>query len=136
MILSKPISRASFLLGKYFGQVTVQALVTFAMALLTMAICSRFDAPVSYLAIAQTSLLIVFEAACLTAITFFFAVNAGAITAAIAALSLLALGHLRETAAKAAGDTLEKLGWQLVKGLVPNLEVFNMKALASYGFAI
>ncbi len=136
MILSKPISRTSFLLGKYVGQVAVQALVTAAMALVTVAICSRFDAPVSAVAIFQTCLLIVFEVACLTAVTFFFAVNASAITAAVASLSLFALGHLRDTVSKGVTDTVELTVWRLVKSFVPDLEVFNMKALASYGFAI
>lgn len=136
MVLSKPISRTSFLIGKFLGQLTVQAAVTAAMAAITIALCHRFDAPVPTRAILQTVVLIFFEVASLTAITYFFAVNAGGVMAAVATFCLFALGHLRDPISKNMVEWTEVSVWNFVKTLVPDLEIFNMKALASYGFAM
>ena len=136
MILSKPISRASFLVGKYLGQVAVQTLMTFCMGALTLAICSRFDAAVSARAVFQTVGLIACEMAVLTAMTYLFAVNTGAITASILTLALFALGHTRELVSSNLRTAEELFTWRFVRTLVPELEVFNMKQLASYGQSI
>lgn len=136
MVLSKPISRTYFLVGKYLGQIAVQTLVTFLMGAITLFACSRFGESVSYLAICQTLVLIVFEVAVLTAITYLFAVLSGAITTAIATLCLFALGHFRDSIGENVDTSFTRAVWKGVKGTIPDLEVFNMKALASYGHAI
>jgi len=136
MVLSKPISRTSFLVGKYLGQLVVQGAVTLAMILVTMLLCSRFDVPLSYRAISQTGVLIFFEVASLSAMTYFFAVNAGGITAAVATLCLFALGHLRAPIGRNLAGLSELSVWGFLKTLIPDLEMFNMKAFASYGIAL
>lgn len=137
MVLSKPISRATFLLGKYLGQVAVQLLVCLGMGLVTMLICSRFGETVSYLAIFQTVVLILLEASVLSAITFLFAVNAGVITTAVATLCVFAVGHLGDPIANNIGkDRMAEVSWRLVRTVAPDLEVFNMKTLASFGYSI
>ena len=138
MVLSKPISRGTFLLGKYFGQVAVQSAVSLAMAAVTMLICSRFGDTISYGAILQTVVLIIFEVCVLSAVTYFFAVNAGAITTAVAALCVFGLGHMGDTISSnlVGNDDLPRLCWRVVRGIFPNLELFNMKMLASYGHSI
>jgi ABC-type transport system involved in multi-copper enzyme maturation permease subunit len=135
MVLSKPISRASFLVGKYLGQLAVQWAVTFAMALLTIVIGSHFGG-ISVAAILQTCLLISLEISVLTAMAYFFAVNAGAITAAISTLCLFFVGHLRESVSSTAHAESKITLWKLVRMVLPDLEVFNMKSLASYGHTI
>jgi len=137
MVLSKPVSRASFILGKYLGQLAVQLGVTLLMGLFTALVCMRFGSAVSFLSIFQTCLLIALEIAVLTAITYFFAVNAGAITTAVAALAFFAIGHLENTIADNVKYYAENdVAWKAFENLIPNLEVFNMKSLASYGLSI
>ncbi len=136
MVLSKPISRSTFLVGKYLGQVAVQAIMTLAMGVITLAICSRFDSGISATAVIQTVSLIACEIAVLTAITFLFAVNTGAITTAILTLALFALGHTRGLVSSNLKTNEELLVWRVVRTLIPDFEVFNMKQLASYGQTI
>jgi len=137
MVLSKPISRWSFLLGKFLGQMVMQIVVMIAMLALTMAISSRFGTSVSYVSIAQAGFLIFLEVMVITAATYFFAVISGLVMTAIGALSLFIVGHLR-------GELLYNLDkdpsgnwlWQMAASILPDLEVFNMKALASYGLVM
>lgn len=136
MVLSKPISRSTFLVGKYLGQITVQTVMTLAMGLLTLALCSRFEAGISIQATIQTVLLIACEVAVVTAITYFFAVNTGAITTAILTLAIFALGHTRNLISSTLKTTEETLVWRAVRTVIPDLDVFNMKQLASYGQSI
>ena len=136
MILSKPISRASFILGKFLGQQIVQTSVILLMGMLTLAISARFGTLISPRAIIQTLLLISMEAAVLTAVTYFFAVNAGAISTAVATGCVFILGHVRDSVTRNMREASELTIWGGLKALTPDFEVFNMKALASYGQAI
>lgn len=135
LVLSKPINRYSFIFGKYLGQITVELFVLAAMIGVVFLATSRFEEGVSHLAIAQTVLLIFFEILVITAVTYFFAVNAGVITAAIATLFLVGLGHLGEVKRIQTGS-VEHVTKTLLRPLIPNLEIFNMKSLASYGQCI
>jgi len=135
MVLSKPISRWNFLVGKFLGQLAVQSIVIALMGAIVLVACSRFEDLLSYTAIVQTLLLTIFQVAVITSITYFFAVISGAVTSSLATLTLFALGHLRE----GVSDNLEsgsRSTWNLFKQLIPNLEIFNMKALASYGLSL
>lgn len=139
MVLSKPISRGSFLLGKFLGQITVQLFVIAAMITMTYFLshsAQELVTSVSAVSLAQTGLLIFMEALVLTGITYFFAVNSNASTTAIASLCLFWLGHFRSSAKESMGAASDTLPWQLTKTIVPDLSVFNMKALASYGLSI
>lgn len=135
MVLSKPISRSTFLLGKYLGQLTAQAAVTAFMGIVTLMICWQFRVP-PVLAISQSFLFIFLESAILSAITYFFAINASAITTAVATLSIFSIGHFQSTVAQNVNPATS-MGrvWSVIKKLVPDLEVFNMKSAASYGVA-
>jgi ABC-type transport system involved in multi-copper enzyme maturation permease subunit len=139
MVLSKPVNRSTFLFGKFLGQITVASVVTLAMGIFTGLVCSRFEGMgVSLLAIFQSTIMIFFEIAVLTAMTYFFAVNAGAVTTAVVTLCLFGLGHLQNTISEnlKAQDAGPRFVFNLLQNLIPNLEVFNMKSMASYGNAI
>jgi Cu-processing system permease protein len=133
MVLSKPISRGTFLLGKFLGQVTVQLVVTALMAAFTIWVCRSYGL-VSIPAVLQCVFLISLEVCLLTAVTYFFAVNSGAMTTAVVGLCFFAIGHLRAGFAKnfAAKDGTSFI-WTISQSVIPDLEVFNSKALASYG---
>lgn len=135
MVLSKPVSRATFLVGKFIGQSIVQLGVTLGMGLVTIAIVLPLNAALSAVAIFQAVLLIYLEVTVLTAAVYFFAVNAGAITAGVAAGCVFLIGHFREDAP--AGRDLAEMGtWQFLKTFLPNFELFNMKDIATYGITL
>ncbi len=136
MVLSKPISRSTFLIGKYLGQMAMQTVLTFAMGLLTMGVVTSYGATVSYVAIAQTIVLIACEIGVLTSLTYLFAVNTGAITSAILTISLFCVGHMRGVVSDNLKTGGELLMWGFVRAAIPDFEIFNMKQLASYGQSI
>ncbi len=135
LVLSKPVSRASFLAGKFLGQAFVQAVVVFAMTALALLIRSRFDVPLYFGPIAQAGLLIFLESLVVAAMTYFFAVNAGAVLTAVSTLALFGLAHFREPVTRElAGSKVTT--WSLLRPLIPDLEVLNLKNLASYGVGL
>ncbi len=136
MVLSKPISRTTFLAGKFLGQVCMQSVLTLSMGLLTLAVCSRFGTGISVAATLQTVLLISCELAVITSITYLFAVNTGAITTAILTLALFTLGHARNLISSTLRANDDTFIWKAVRTFVPDFEIFNMKQLASYGQSI
>lgn len=137
MILSKPISRASFLLGKYLGQISMQFLITWMMGLMTCLFCLRFGTgSFSPAAVFQTVTLIAWEAAIITAVTYAFAVNSGAVVTSLGAASIFFIGHGRDTVSSNLRETSDLILWNSAKTVLPDLEIFNMKALASYSQSI
>jgi ABC-type transport system involved in multi-copper enzyme maturation permease subunit len=136
MVLSKPVSRWVFLIGKYLGQITVQTCVIALMGVIAFATCARFEGNFSAVALFQAMTMIVLESATLTAITYLLAVNAGAITASAVSLCIFAVGHLRDRVNENIGDSLAIHVWTMTKALLPDLEIFNMKSMASYGLTI
>ena len=130
MILSKPIRRTEFLLGKYLGQCLVQWGVVTLMGLMAALLSLRFKSTIYFFPTLQTAFMIGLETMILTSIVFFFAVNAGILLTAIGSVCIFVLGHLQEAfPSRGSSGALMKI----VKGLVPNLDLFNTKSLASYG---
>lgn len=136
-VLSKPISRGSFLVGKFVGQTAVQFLLCASMGVLTWLNCARFGVTTfSTLALVQAHALIAFEAAMLSAITYLFAVQGGAVTTAIATFAFFLLGHSRDLISVNVEKTPQGFLWDGLKLMVPDLEQFNLKTQASYGLSI
>ncbi len=135
MVLSKPISRATFLIGKFFGQMGVQFIVMVALAGLTLfSRALQMDVPTGlWQGIAQSFYLSFLECIVLTAVTYFLATFCGPITTGTVAMSFYFLGHYRKTFDLTVGQSWV---WSVVEKLIPNLEVFNTKTLASYGIAL
>jgi len=134
MLLSKPISRTSFLLGKYLGQIAVQLGVIVAITLVTVLSCLRFET-VNYWAVCQAILLMFFETCIITAVTYFFSVNTGGILAAMATFVVFALGHYSTVSTRKVASESKPLV-EALWSVIPNLEVFNLKTYASYGITI
>lgn len=131
MVLSKPVPRWSFLVGKYLGQVVVQSTVIVGMGLIVYLVGTTLGkAPLA--SIAQATLMTILECAVLAAAAFFFAVNAGALTAVIGCVGLFLAGHFRVGAIQGS-TTLDMFTKTVLRGLFPDLEIFNMRLLASYG---
>jgi ABC-type transport system involved in multi-copper enzyme maturation permease subunit len=136
MVLSKPISRATFILGKYLGQLAVQSLLILGMTLVTILLGLSLEAPPPMLPILQSGILTLLEVGIISAFTYLFAVNMGAITAALASGFLFLIGHYRDTFSDSAKETTTAYIWPVLRSAFPNLEVFNIKALVSYGIGL
>lgn len=134
MLLSKPVSRSTFLIGKYLGQIFVQFGVMVSITGIVCCSLMRFDG-VQYLPILQAILLIFFETCVMTAITYFFSVNAGAITTAIASFAMFILGHYSLTGNRSPASSSNPFK-EVLLAIIPDLEVFNLKTYASYGVTI
>lgn len=135
MILSKPVSRASFLVGKFTGQLFVQFGVITLMLFLTLAAYSgeQSGAMGTTLGISQSFFLTFLEAAVLASITYWLASFCGPITTGTIAIALFFLGHFRKTfEATVTGSIV----WAVFEKAIPNLEFFNLKTLATYGFVL
>jgi len=134
MLLSKPVSRTSFLVGKYLGQVLVQLGVMLAITGIVCLSLLRFD-QVQYLAIFQAILLLFFETCVITAMTYFFSVNSGSITTAVATFGLFIVGHYSFNSNRNPASSSNPLK-EIIYAVLPNLEIFNLKTYASYGVTI
>ncbi|MBI1861901.1 MAG: ABC transporter permease subunit [Deltaproteobacteria bacterium] len=135
MILSKPLSRATFLLGKFLGQMTVQALVVVALCLLTIFMWSLGQGMSANLvwSIIQAFYLCYLESVVLAAVTYALATFSGSMTTGACALSFFFLGHYRKTFdLTLTGGSV----WGIAEKLLPNLELFNVKTLATYAFLV
>ena len=65
MVLSKPIARTTFLIGKYLGQVAVQLSLCTLMGLITIVVTERYGDPAAAVSILQSTLLVSGELAIL-----------------------------------------------------------------------
>lgn len=136
MVLSKPVSRPSFLLGKFLGQVFVQGTVVFLMGLLTWWLCSLYGIEVIPKSLFQSLLLMFFEGIIMSSIVYIFAVKLGALLAASCSILIYALGNFSEGADKTNQALQQSTVWSVLKALIPNFRILNMKTMAAYGLAI
>jgi len=136
LVLSKPVSRHGFLLGKFLGQMTVQVFLVLVMGLLSVGLCSLTQIQVNSIAVFQTLLLFIMEGFVMSSLIYLFAVNLGALVSAACGLSVFALGHIMEGAEKTNQAIASSPLWWVLKGVFPNFKVFNMKSLAAYGLAM
>jgi ABC-type transport system involved in multi-copper enzyme maturation permease subunit len=134
MLLSKPVSRTSFLFGKYLGQILVQLGVMLAITGIIISSLMRFET-VQYIAVLQALLLMFFETCIVTAVTYFFSVNSGGITTALSTFVMFVIGHYSFSSAQSKSFSSKPVT-QIILSAVPNLEVFNLKTFASYGVTI
>ncbi|MDD5222743.1 MAG: ABC transporter permease subunit [bacterium] len=129
-ILSKPVSRPVFLLGKYLG-LLMTLLVNVAIMTAVMYAVLAFTRRGIDLSILKAVFLIYIELMLITAISFFFSSFTTPTMAAIFSLSFFIIGHVTET--------LEVLGQKsgvasvkyLTSGIyhvLPDLNYFNIRA--------
>ena len=136
MVLSKPVSRTSFLMGKFLGQAFVQGLVILMMGFLTWGLCSMNQITIVPTSLFQSLLLMFFEGLIMSSIVYIFAVNLGALLAAASSVVVYALGNFTTGAERTNQALQQSYVWMALKALIPNFRILNMKTLASYGLSI
>lgn len=134
MVLSKPITRTQFLLGKFLGQISIQAIVMGFLGGIIVIVCTTRDIPLVLGALLQSLILTFFEGLVLSSIVYFCTVNLGALLAATVSLSLYALGNFSEGASNpSATGSRPDILFSGLRAILPNFQIFNIKTLVSYG---
>ena len=139
-ILSKPIGRGEFLLGKYLGlclTLLVNVFVMGAGVSLALLYVNRGWDPL-VLSIWPAILLIYLELAILTAVALLFSTFSSPALSALLTFFVFVAGHFSgdlKTFAASLGGTAARWFFTTIYYLVPNLSNYSLITPASHGFA-
>lgn len=127
-IVSKPVARHQFLLGKYLGLIVTLLVNTVVMTAGLLLVLYAQNVPVHLLLFTAVALIFV-EFMVITAVAMLFSTFTSTTLSAIFTLAIYVIGHLTADL-KTFGQTMEGLGRSALEGmyfLLPNLERFNLK---------
>lgn len=127
-IVSKPVARFQFLLGKYLGLSLTLVINTAIMACGLLVILYVQEVPI-HIVLFKALGLIVVEFMVVTAVALLFSTFSSATFSAIFTLALYVIGHLTPDL-KAFGEKIGGLGKTILEGMyyvLPNLDRFNLK---------
>ncbi len=127
-IISKPVARFQFLLGKYVGLSLTLLINTAVMACGLLAVLSMQDVPI-HAVLFKALIMIVVEFMVITAVALLFSTFSSATFSAIFTLALYVIGHLTPDL-KAFGEKMGGVGKTILEGMyyiLPNLDRFNLK---------
>ncbi len=134
-IMARPISRASFIMGKYLG-LALTLFVNMAIMLAVFILTLWLNHVPIQLSLFQAVALIFVEILVVTAIALFFSTFTSTTLSAIFTLGLYVIGHLTADlrTAVAGSDSGPIKGLvDLLYYLCPNLEMLNIKGQAAVG---
>jgi ABC-type transport system involved in multi-copper enzyme maturation permease subunit len=137
-LLSKPIQRWQFLLGKFFGLVLTLLIMTLAMGLIFLVIVLLHTGKLEgrmLLAI----LFIFLELVLITAVAILFSCFSTPILSSIFSLSFYLIGHLSWGLETLIQKTRSGTARMMIRGfsaILPDLENFNFKTEIVHGLAI
>lgn len=143
-VLSKPIGRTEFLLGKYAGLLLTLAvnMIVMCIGLYFTLMFNQFHWGLSVwdmdLRLMEAIGMIYLELALITAVALLFSTLTTTTLAAIFTLSIYVMGHISGALMKM-GEKLNGLAALLVKGIyyaLPNLSNFDIKGHVAHGVAI
>ncbi|MEQ1681861.1 MAG: ABC transporter permease subunit [Nitrospira sp.] len=127
-IVSKPIPRYEFLLGKYCGLVITLLANTVVMVAGLLIVLQVMDVPITSL-VFKSLALIFLELMVITAVAVLFSTFTSATLSAIFTLAVYVIGHLsgdlKEFARKL--DDVSQVAVNAIYYTLPNLERFNLK---------
>jgi ABC-type transport system involved in multi-copper enzyme maturation permease subunit len=137
-ILSKPVSRADFLLGKYFGLLATVWLQVAIMGVAFVVVSLAAGAPLGS-GIAWALVLFCMELAVIVAVATLFSAFTTPLLASLFTVGIWLVGHLTRDLL-ALGKQADQESVQLVTGLLyrvlPDLEAFNLSIEAVHGLPI
>jgi ABC-type transport system involved in multi-copper enzyme maturation permease subunit len=127
-IVSKPVPRYEFLLGKYLGLCITLFVNTVIMVAGLLVVLRVMDVPIE-LVLFKSLLLIFMELLVITAVALLFSTFTSSTLSAIFSLAVYVIGHLSSDF-KTLGEKLDIISRAALNGLyyvMPNLERFNLK---------
>ncbi|NNE08882.1 MAG: ABC transporter permease [Gemmatimonadetes bacterium] len=134
-VLSKPIARDEYILGKYCGSVLTIVLNVLMMSVLYVLLVS-LHLETFHMGLLSAIYLIALELAVIAAFSLFFSVVSSPFMGAFFTLALFVAGHLARDILHFAELVPAESGRMILKGItymLPNLEYFNVKGMAVYG---
>ncbi len=137
-LLSKPLARHQFILGKYVGLGLVLAVQLAGMAVVFQALFSAVGGWVALLTY-QAVFLIFVELMVITAVVLLFSTVTSPFTGGVLSLLFFVMGHsigeLQKYTATYATHT-KSPAWKVAFAVLPDLERFNLKENALYGIPV
>jgi Cu-processing system permease protein len=134
MILAKPISRSSFVLGRYLGNLVTVFFVLLIMFGLFLAQMVAAQSPITQ-SIIVSVVGIALQVVLLTAVAFVFAAGSSQFVTAVASTALFFLGHLSSDlyamSQRAENAAVQLVGTALYY-VLPNLDRLDLKGRATY----
>jgi ABC-type transport system involved in multi-copper enzyme maturation permease subunit len=127
-IISKPVARYQFLLGKYMGLGLTLLVNTAIMAVGLLAVLYAQDVPIQMVLFKALGMVFL-EFLVVTAVAMLFSTFSSATLSAIFTLAIYVIGHLTADL-KLFGQKMDSFGRNLLDGmyyLLPNLDRFNLK---------
>ena len=127
-IVSKPVPRYEFLLGKYLGLVITLFINTVVMAVGLLAVMMYLNAPITGLLFEALGLIFM-EFLVVTAVALLFSTFTSATLSAIFTLAIYVVGHLSNDL-KLFSEKMGEVGKAVLNSIyyvMPNLERFNLK---------
>jgi ABC-type transport system involved in multi-copper enzyme maturation permease subunit len=127
-IVSKPIPRYAFLLGKYLGLIITLLANTAVMVIGLLVVLYVMEVPITGL-LYQSIALIFLELMVITAVALLFSTFTSSTLSAIFTLAIYVIGHLSGDL-KGFGQKLDEVSQIVINAvyyLLPNLERFNLK---------
>jgi ABC-type transport system involved in multi-copper enzyme maturation permease subunit len=138
VILSKPVSRGEFIVGRFFGLFAVIAAIALCMALLLQAVLLVTDGGVD-LKVMVASVVTVFELMVMTSIAVFFSAAVSPVLGAMITFAAYVVGSfsgdLIRLAQLSDGEGM-RIATRALYYVLPNLEMFNLRAAAVHNAAI
>jgi ABC-type transport system involved in multi-copper enzyme maturation permease subunit len=134
-LLSRPIGRPAYLLGKWLGLTSALWVVAAALGLALWTVLAISGHPGHALVVLEAAYLASLELGVITALAVLFSALSTPVLSALYTLGAYCVGQwswdLREFAHQFPAPLGAALG--VVSNLVPNLPLFNMRALAAHG---
>jgi ABC-type transport system involved in multi-copper enzyme maturation permease subunit len=127
-IVSKPVPRYEFLLGKYLGLCITLLVNTTIMVAGLLVVLRVMDVPIERV-LFKSLLLIFMELLVITAVSLLFSTFTSSTLSAIFSLAVYVIGHLSADL-KTLGeklDAMSRAALHVLYYLMPNLERFNLK---------
>ncbi|MBX3235475.1 MAG: ABC transporter permease [Nitrospiraceae bacterium] len=137
-IMARPISRAQFIVGKYFGLMITLSVNLAVMTAVFFMTLWLYRVPIQ-VSLFQAIELIFVELLLVTAIALFFSTFSSSTLSAIMTLGIYVSGHLTADMKGIAEKSQNELStWFMTAWyyLCPNLEAFNIKGQAATGIPI
>jgi ABC-type transport system involved in multi-copper enzyme maturation permease subunit len=137
-LLSKPIRRAEFLLGKYFGLVLTLAVMLTCMGVIFLALVFLQTGTVELKLFAAIYFIFI-ELVLLTAVALLFSCFSTPILSSLFSLAFYLIGHFSwslETLIKKVRPGLGKTLLRVLAAILPDLETFNIKTEVVHGLPL
>lgn len=137
-ILSKPISRLEYLVGKYIGLLAVLVSMMAVMFCVFLVACAFTATPIKVAFLASLGMTVV-EMMVVTALVVFFSTFTTPVLTSLFTLGVYVTGHTvqdLESFAEVTGSAAVAQVMGVAKWVIPNLDLFNIRSAVVHGLAM